>query len=314
MKSLTVGNVVSAGLRIYRDRFLEYFRIAFIGYLWVLSSFLITSLCFVPIFYRNIFPGVISIIIGLLGIFILIYGLAKFAAMNGLIARMAFGEVTEKPETEKEARRHIKPRMWQFLLASILVTLIVFFGFIVFYLILTIVSVIIGAIISSIISLGGDNFNAFGFVLLVLFGIFGFLFLLFALTWLISRYFIIELPLAVEDGITAGAALGRSWDLTKGSVIRLQIIVFVAFLISLPIIIVIQVVSTILQIVVGSLAASDNYLIYSLFSPLFSILILAISFAGGALLIPFWQAIKALIYYDLRVRREGLGMELEENN
>ena len=277
MKSLTVGNVVSAGLRIYRDRFLEYFRIAFIGYLWVL----------VPI-----------------------YGWAKFAAMNGLLARMAFGEVTEKPETEKEARRHIKPRMWQFLGASILVMLIVFVGFIVFYLILA----ILGFIIGTIIGLSGDNFNAFGFVFLVLFGIFGFLFLLFALTWLISRYLIIELPLAVEDGITAGAALGRSWDLTKGSVIRLQIIVFVAFLISLPITIVIQVVSTILQIVVGSLAASDNYLIYSLFSPLFSILILVLAFAGGALLIPFWQAIKAVIYYDLRVRREGLGMELEENN
>ena len=66
MKPLTVGNVVSAGLRIYRDRFLEYFRIAFIGYLWIL----------VPI-----------------------YGWAKFAAMNGLIARLTFGEVTEKPET-----------------------------------------------------------------------------------------------------------------------------------------------------------------------------------------------------------------------
>jgi hypothetical protein len=32
----------------------------------------------------------------------------------------------------------------------------------------------------------------------------------------------------------------------------------------------------------------------------------------GALLIPFWQSIKAVIYYDLLTRKEGLGLELRE--
>jgi hypothetical protein len=27
---------------------------------------------------------------------------------------------------------------------------------------------------------------------------------------------------------------------------------------------------------------------------------------------PFWQTIKAVIYYDLRTRREGMGLELRE--
>ncbi len=273
MKPLNVGNVVSAGLRIYRAHFLDYFRIAFIGYLWII----------VPI-----------------------YGWAKFAAMNGLLARLAFEEVAEKPETEKEARRYIKPRMWQFLIASILVGFIVFFGFIFFYLAL----VILGYIIGSIIGLGEGNFNAGNVILLGLLGIMGFILLIFALTWLISRYLIVELPLAVEDGVLAGAALGRSWNLTKGSVIRLQLIVFVAFLISLPITLVIQVASFILQLAIGSLANSSN----DALSLLFLLVILIISLAGGALLIPFWQAIKAVIYYDLRVRKEGFGMELEENN
>ena len=34
MKPLSVGNVVSAGLRIYRDNFKKYFWLAFVGYLW----------------------------------------------------------------------------------------------------------------------------------------------------------------------------------------------------------------------------------------------------------------------------------------
>ena len=271
MKPLTVGNVVSAGLRIYRAHFLDYFRIAFIGHLWVV----------VPI-----------------------YGWAKFAAMNGILARLAFGEVAEKPETEKEARRYIKPRMWQFWIASILVGLIVFVGFMFFYLAL----VLIGAILGSIIGLDGGN--AVNLILLGLFGIIAFIFLIFALTWLISRYLIVELPIAVEDGVLAGAALGRSWNLTKGSVIRLQMIFLVAFLISLPITMVIQIASLILQLAMGALAMCGN----DALSLIFVLAVLIISFAGGALLIPFWQAIKAVIYYDLRVRKEGFGIELEENN
>lgn len=277
MKPLTVGNVVSAGFRIYRDRFLEYFRIAFIGYLWVL----------VPI-----------------------YGWAKFAAMNGLIARLAFGEVTEKPETEKEARRYIKPRMWQFLGADILFWLILFFGFLFCSFVLGFVSFIVGLIIG----LDRNNVDPSTLAFLGLFFIISIILLIIAMIWLISRYLVIELPLAIEDGINAGAALGRSWNLTKGSVIRLQMIVFVAFLISVPISIVIQVASIILQLAMGSLASIANDLVSSFFSFFFTLMILAISLAGGALLIPFWQAIKAVIYYDLRVRKEGFGIELEENN
>ncbi len=29
-------------------------------------------------------------------------------------------------------------------------------------------------------------------------------------------------------------------------------------------------------------------------------------------LLPFWQTIKAVIYYDLRTRREGMGLELRK--
>lgn len=273
MKPLTVGNVVSAGLQIYRDRFKEYFRIAFIGYLWVLVPF---------------------------------YGWAKFAAMNGLIARLAFREVIEKPETEQEARRHIRSRMWQFLIAGILVGLIVFFGF---FFILFFISFTIG-IIGSIIGLQEGSLGYAAAFFLVILGVIGFILLIIALTWLISRYLIVELPLAVEENITARKSLGRSWDLTKGSVVRLQIIVFVSFLISLPISIVIQIVSTILQIAIASLGNTGN----DFMSFLFYVGVIVIGLAGGALLIPFWQAIKAVIYYDLRVRREGLGIELEKNN
>ncbi|MBD0313835.1 MAG: DUF975 domain-containing protein, partial [Microcoleus sp. T3-bin5] len=88
---LSVGNVVSASLRIYRDHFKSYFGLAFVANLWLL----------VPI-----------------------YGWAKYSAILALISRLAFGEVREKPETVSDARPEVNPRMWSFLGAGILTFLI----------------------------------------------------------------------------------------------------------------------------------------------------------------------------------------------
>ena len=269
MKPLTVGNVVSAGLRIYRDRFWSYYKLAFIGYLWVL----------VPI-----------------------YGWAKYSAMMGLISRLAFGEVTEKPESIRDAQRFVKPRMWSFLGAGILVSIIFFVAMIVLGIIFGMAIGIFGATV-------GQNPNAISIFLGILFFIAGLLLFAFALTWLISRLLMVEVPLAIEENVNAIDAISRSWNLTKGSIFRLQFIILVGFLISLPIIIVIQIASTIIQLVLGAIVSLNPESLGSLF--LLSTIV--ISIAGGALLIPFWQAIKAVIYYDLRVRREGLGLNLEEN-
>jgi len=39
---------------------------------------------------------------------------------------------------------------------------------------------------------------------------------------------------------------------------------------------------------------------------------LLLSFASGALVTPFWQAMKAIIYYDLRSRKEGLDLQMRK--
>jgi hypothetical protein len=52
----------------------------------------------------------------------------------------------------------------------------------------------------------------------------------------------------------------------------------------------------------------------SLAAILMFLLILALSFLSGAVIVPFWQTIKAVIYYDLRSRREGLGLKLRDRD
>jgi hypothetical protein len=105
------------------------------------------------------------------------------------------------------------------------------------------------------------------------------------------------LPIAIEAETDASAAIGRSWKLTQGFVVRLQLIFFVAFLITLPLSLVINLISFFLP--------QD--------SPLAALLNLALSILVGALLIPFWQAIKAVVYYDLRTRKEGIDLEIRDS-
>jgi hypothetical protein len=260
---LSVGNVVSASLRIYRDHFKSYFGLALVASLWL----------FVPI-----------------------YGSAKYSAILGLISRLAFGEVREKPETVSDARRQVNPRMWSFLGAGIL-TFLIFFG----------VS-LVGGIAMAILAGGagaifGQNYVIIGALLVV--AVIAFLIIYIRI---ISRLLIVELPLAIENNIGASSAIARSWELTKGSVGRIQWIVFVGILVSLPVTIVVQILSWIVESVLKAVLGAES----SIFYLVYYLLILLLSFGSGALVTPFWQAMKAIIYYDLRSRKEGLGLQMRD--
>ncbi|MGL5835817.1 MAG: DUF975 domain-containing protein, partial [Waterburya sp.] len=218
MKFLSVGNVVTAGLRIYRDNFKTYFKSAFLGYFWIL----------VPV-----------------------YGWAKYSTMMGVIARLAYGEVTEQPESINDAQRHVKPKMRDFLVAQIFVALIVF-GTI-------IPLIIIFGIASSGLSFV-FNQDSGGIVVLaaILFVIAAILLFLFSLSWLISRLLLVELPLAVEENVTVTSAISRSWNLTEGSAGRIQLIVLVGFLVSVPILLVFNLANGILQIIMEMVIISET--------------------------------------------------------
>ncbi|MFW6296320.1 MAG: hypothetical protein ACOC04_03925 [Halothece sp.] len=271
-ESLTIGNVVSAGLRIYRDRFKTYYSLAFRAYLWIL----------VPI-----------------------YGWAKFGMLLGLISRLAFQDVIERPETVSEAQRHVKPRLWTFFVAGLLVFLIIIGSILGISIVFGIIFGVLGAILSA--TLGQ---SAITLVVTAILGIAAFFLILYGYLWVFTRISIVECPIAIEGTPGASAAVGRSWNLTKGSVSRLVAVFFVAFLITIPISIVVQIATYIGMALIGIIFPPES----ALFNLFYSVFVLAISFASGALLIPFWQGIKAVIYYDLRSRREGLGLNLGKPN
>ena len=126
---------------------------------------------------------------------------------------------------------------------------------------------------------------------------------------IISRLLIVELPLAMENDVSSSSAIGRSWELTKGSVGRIQWIVFVGILVSLPITIFVP---GIFGAIVGSILTAFLDPTSGIFLIVSNLLTLPVSFGSSALLLPFWQAIKAVVYYDLRSRKEGLGLQMRD--
>jgi hypothetical protein len=270
IEPLSLGNVITAGIRIYRSHLKDYFLLALKAYVWLL----------VPI-----------------------YGWAKFYALSALISRLTFAELVNQPESISSGQRFVNSRIWQFLINMLLMLLVgmgILIGVVVVFAIFGVLSAVL---------VGGLNQQANIGVYLIL-GLLAFvvgILALVAVLWISTRFYLVEVPLAIEDNVDGASTIARSWELTKGYVWRIILISFVAFLITLPIQIVVQIVSTIVQLVFTPLLEQNSG-----FGLLFAVIILALSFASGAVVLPFWQAIKAVIYYDLRSRKEGLGLKLRD--
>jgi hypothetical protein len=267
MQPLSVGNVVTAGIRIYRSHLKACFLLALKAYVWLL----------VPV-----------------------YGWAKFAALSALLSRLAFGEVINQPESIDSGTRHVNSKMWQFLVAGLLLFLISLGIIIGFGVVVGIITVIFAALTAAR--------NIVTTVAGILIFLVAFFAALIGMMWLFTRFYIFDLPLAVEDNIDATSTISRSWELTKGYVWRILGISFVAWLIALPLSIAVQIVSNIIQAIYAVLLRENS----PIFAVVYFIVLVALSFTSGAAILPFWQAVKAVVYYDLRTRKEGLGLKLRD--
>ncbi|MBN3924277.1 hypothetical protein [Nostoc sp. NMS4] len=264
IQPLSIGNVVSAAVRLYRSHLKTYLNLAAIAHLWIL----------VPV-----------------------YGWAKYAAISGLISRLAFGELIYQPEGVQTASNHINPRLWSFLRVGFQIGI----SLLVVYLGLAIAGGILSALLVAL--LGGILGRGGVIVATTLALILMVIILLLGLTWFYSRWIVAEVPLAVEENINGGESIARSWELTKASVFRIQGIVLVAFIVTLPLVFVLNYIPSLflLKLEPGTAIYSIVYVI-SLIG----------SLVGGVLVMPFWQTLKAVLYLDLRTRREGLGLQLRE--
>lgn len=262
---LNVGNVVTMAFSLYKSNFATLMKLSGTAVLW----------SFVPV-----------------------YGWAKSAMYYGVMSRLGFGLLNNQPETAVEARRSIQDRLWTFLLTRFLVGLIVgalFISLLIAFVILFGISIALGAALGTA-----------GIVFGVILGLLAFLGLLLGLAWASSRFMVAEIPIALSENlIDPIAAIGQSWKLTQGFVLRLMTIVFVAGLVLMPVQILANLGPQLLQY--APMADVEPVVIGIVF-----LVVMLLAIAGQILTLPFWQMLIAVVYYDLRARKEGLDIQLRD--
>lgn len=276
MELLSIGNVISAGLRIYRHHFKTYLLLALKALFWSL----------IPV-----------------------YGWAKNYQIQAIISRQAYKELLNQPESVSTTRTQLNYRFWDFWIAQILIGLIVTGVYISLTIVSSfIVSIPLDIVHASVVDASNPNpgvslmINSIQLLL-------GFCVFMICI-WFYSHFFLAELPLVVENKMDSTTCLGRSWELTKGLVIRVQIIALLAALITAPIVLLTLSPVFFLNSVISASSSTDVILSTAF---LMGVLGVVLSVIGSTLMMPFWQAIKAVIYYEIRTRREGLGAKTRKS-
>ncbi len=324
---LSVGNIVSMAVRVWRSKLQTFFWIGVRAYLW----FFLLAFAWIMVFYAAIFTSLIGLapsegevppfvqVLGSLGpglwlvavvlLPLFIFGIAKFLSLSGLLARLAYQEISGQPESEKVALSHVKPKLWSYLLIAFLNSLILGGVYVVTVIVAVILISILGVIVG-LMSGGSGEPPVLAMVLLVLVGIvlmIGIVAL--PLACVATRLMIAEVPISVDSSVSGADSLGRSWQLTKGSFGRLVLVGLVAFLLTIPAQILLTYIPQIpFAIATAAVEASSGA--YWILQGISLLVSMATSLVAGAFLLPFWQSLKAVIYFDLRNRREGLGLNL----
>ncbi|HEY9735809.1 MAG TPA: hypothetical protein V6D06_05980 [Trichocoleus sp.] len=303
---LNPGNVVSAGLRLYRDRFKMYLKLAVVAYLWLLGGVLAWAVAIGALGGLLSLTGndalqFLGFTLGfLIGVVPFLYGSARFFMLSAVMSRLAFQELINQPETAAAAQAEMRPKLWSFLLLSVLVLLVFIVAWTILSTVASLAALLVGFVSGGILTaiFGADIGTAIGITLGVI--VFLALFLI-GLVWMVSRLLLPEVALAVEPETTASDSIGRSWRLTQASVVRIQFVVVATFLITLPIVLITNYVPQLL--IVGLESGSNAYwAIYGLS--------LILGFLGSMVVMPLGQTVKGVLYYDLRSRREGLDLQL----
>lgn len=266
---LSVGNIVTTAFQLYKNRFKPYFLLALKAYFWLL----------VPV-----------------------YGWAKFFALSALISRLVYGELVNQPETITSGTKYVNSKLWQFLVAAILLGLIALGAYIAFAIAIGI-AVGFGGLVAY--QVGNSALTGIAFIIAAI----AFIAFIVGFLLILVRFYIYEVPLAIEDNIDSTSTISRSWQLTKGFVGRIMLISFVAVLITLPLLVLGQIISATLQSSLVVLIEQQSILSLPLV-----LFYLGLNFVLGAIQLPFTQAVKAVVYYDLRTRKEGLGLNLRDRN
>jgi hypothetical protein len=290
--TLSVGNAINAAVALYKSHFRDYFSLAVRAVGWLFLGIVAAA----PVVIVGIITSNIGIttLAGVVWLGFFIFCTAKYLLNRGIMSRFAYQQLIDQPETVASVTLQLARSHWKFLGLSLWLGLFIFGVILLAYLAL-LIFIGLGALIASQIPSPIGSIIA---AILITFGVV-------AAVWIFLRFysswFVAELPLAVEKYSGGLDAIGRSRQLSAPFTSRILMIIFVAFLIVLPL----EIISN-----VPSLAtlgqATSNPTVYAVSQ----VIGLLLSLVLEMFIMPFWQIIKAVVYFDLLGRREGHDLQM----
>lgn len=308
--TLSIGNVVTTGTTLYKSNFKRYLQVSLRATAWIIAIFAASvALLFVGgVLYGFTKSWLAAIPVVLGWVAVTFYFLAKYSTDRAVICRLAYQELANAPETVGDATRQLLPRMWGFLRLSWLVSLYLFLVALVSYIGLAIAIGILVGILTYGLNLGTSNI-AVSFII-------GLLAIVLVVLWmaLLIRYyaywFVSELPLAIESTTSANFSISRSRQLSAIAANKVAAIIAVAFLVTIPINFLGNIPSFIGQIMTTSQSGPFANPSTQVIGSLLMLSGFFLSLLAELIVMPFWQVIKAIVYYDLRNRREGSDLNI----
>ena len=222
--------------------------------------------------------------------------------LSGLIivavSRSVLGRVASSKEVWERTKSKFLPLIGLNIIISIISGLMMIIGIAVFF-----------ALLASAASTANTDREFLQDLSIMLVG----LFILMVISALVGSYLSIKFsvapPAMVLENLGVFAAIGRSWSLTRGNFWRLfGINILTAIITSMVAGIFVGIADALgaIFIVVGSSSPED--VIASLNTTY--ILVMVMSTIAQLLILPFTSSVNALLYIDLRMRKEGLDVEL----
>ena len=216
--------------------------------------------------------------------------------LTGLLIMTVSRSVLGRIATPSEVWARVRSRIWPLIGQSVLIGLISFAA------ILLTLGLFVAVIAAALSSINGDS-NVATIVIGILV-----LFVLTIVFTIIAVYLTIRLSFSsaalILENVGVWEGMRRSWQLTKGSFWRVLGILLLALLIT----------SLLIMFVSGALSIVGGVAIGVGQGP-YAIAMAVTSFLSSVLqaaVLPFTSAVVALTYIDLRMRKEGLDVELRQ--
>lgn len=293
--ALSAGNVVTVAIQLFRQKGDDYLTTSLQSYLWIFLTFLGAGLLGGGGYVIGQAMGLkdwnqLSLLVGILALIPLAYGRGRKTAAGGGISRIIFNKLVSRSETKEDIQTKIFSRTWAYFRGELWFWLALtglFFGF--FFVLGMILETFFSSFQESDISdflinaeANSDSMLASIIAVIILIILFYIGMVLF-FSYFVARLWLFDVVMALEDA-TAIQAIRRSWQLTRKHGRQSLAVVSICSLLMMP------------PYILSSLLS-----VFSIFGTLF---IIIASF-------PLYQAVKAVIYYDLRSRNEGLTFDLE---